>query len=161
MCVMDKLLKVIEANARLSLEEIAAIVGEGPEAVAARIDAYQANGVIRGTRTLIDWDRVGGNGVTAFIDVKVTPKKGRGFDEIAQAIALLDEVDSVKLMSGGYDLAVTVSGDSFQEVALFVARRLSPMDDVLSTATHFVLRTYKKDGALFEAEERDERQTNF
>ncbi|NLW80002.1 MAG: Lrp/AsnC family transcriptional regulator [Ruminococcaceae bacterium] len=155
---MDKLLQVLEANARLTLEEIAAMVNESAEAVAKRIDDYKREGVLRGTRTLVDWDKVGGNGVQALIDVRVSPKKGHGFDEIAEAIALLDEVDGVQLMSGGYDLSVAISGASFQEVAWFVARRLSPMDDVLSTATHFVLRTYKKDGALFGTEHRDERQ---
>lgn len=156
---MDKLLKVIENNARLTLEEIAAMVGEAPEAVAARLDTYKKNGVIRGTRALIDWDRVGGDGVRAMIDVRVSPKKGYGFDEVAEAISLLDEVDGVLLMSGGYDLAVTVHGETFQEVAMFVAQRLSPLDGVLSTATHFVLRTYKKDGALYSFEERDERES--
>lgn len=155
---MDKLLKVIEANARLSLEEMAAMVGEAPAAVAARLDEYKKAGVMRGTRTLIDWERVGGNGVQALIEVKVSPKKGYGFDEIAEAIAQLDEVDGVQLMSGGYDLTVIISGASFQEVAQFVARRLSPMDNVLSTATHFVLKTYKKDGALYGTEKRDERE---
>lgn len=161
MGAVDKLLKVIEANARLSLEEIAAMVGESPDAVAGRIDEYKSEGVLRGTRTLVDWEKVGGNGVQAFIDVRVSPQKGYGFDELAEAIAQFDEVDGVKLMSGGYDLAVSVSGDSFQEVAMFVARRLSPMDNVLSTATHFVLRTYKKDGALFSTRQRDERQTGL
>lgn len=155
---MDKLLKVIENNARLGLEEIAAIVGESPEAVAARLDTYKRDGVIRGTRTLIDWDRIGGNGVQAVIEVRVSPKKGHGFDEVAEKIARLDEVESVVLMSGGYDLSVGIAGSTFQEVALFVAKRLSPLDGVLSTATHFVLHTYKKAGALYSFEDRDERE---
>lgn len=156
---MDKLLTIMEANARLSLEEMAAMLGEAPAAVAKRIDDYQRDGVIRGTRTLIDWEQVGGNGVQALIDVRVSPKKGHGFDEIAEMISLLDEVDSVMLMSGGYDLSVSISGATFHEVAMFVARRLSPLDDVLSTATHFVLRTYKKDGALYAFENKDERES--
>lgn len=156
---MDKLLKILERNARLTLEEIAAMVGETPAEVGKRIDEYKRQGVLRGTRTLVDWEKVGGNGVQALIEVRVSPKKGRGFEEVAQTIAQLEEVDSVQLMSGGYDLSVTVSGATFQEVALFVARRLSPLDDVLSTATHFVLRNYKKDGALYGDERRDERQT--
>ena len=158
---MDRLLKILEANAQLSLEEIAAMAGEDAGEVARRIDEYRAAGVLRGTRTLVDWDKVGGNGVQALIEVRVTPKKGRGFDEIAQMISLLDEVDSVQLMSGGYDLSVLIKGATFQEVALFVSRRLAPLDDILSTATHFVLRTYKKDGALYSADERDERQTGL
>lgn len=156
---MDKLLKVLENNARLTLEEMAAMVGDAPDAVAKRLDEYKRNGAIRGTRTLIDWDRLGGNGVQAVIEVKVSPKRGYGFEEIAEMISRLEEVDSVMLMSGGYDLSVTIKGRSFQEVALFVARRLSPLDGVLSTATHFVLRTYKKDGALYSFEHFDERET--
>ncbi len=155
---MDKLLKVIENNARLTLEEMAAMVDEAPDAVAARLDEYKRTGVIRGTRTLVDWDRLGGNGVQALIEVRVSPKKGYGFEEIAEMISRLEEVDSVLLMSGGYDLCVMLKGDTFQQVALFVAKRLSPLDSVLSTATHFVLRTYKKDGALYSFEHYDERE---
>lgn len=155
---MDKLLKVIERNARLSTEEIAAVLGEDTLEVARRLDEYKAAGIIRGTRALIDWDRLGGNGVQAVIEVRVSPKKGHGFDEVAEQISRFDEVDGVLLMSGGYDLQVLISGSSFQEVAWFVARRLSPLDDVLSTATHFVLRTYKKDGAEYSFEKKDERE---
>ena len=157
---MDLLLKIMQDNASLSLEEMAAMLNEKTEAVAERIDEYRAAGVIHGTRTLIDWERVGGNGVQAMIEVRVSPKKGHGFDEVAEVISRLDEVDNVLLMSGGYDLSVTISGTTFQDVAMFVARRLSPLDGVLSTATHFVLRTYKKDGALYAFEERDERETS-
>lgn len=155
---MDKLLAVIEKNARLTLEEIAAIIGEDTEETAKRLDEYKKKGVLRGTRTLIDWEKVGGNGVQAMIEVRVSPKKDHGFDEIAEAIAQFDEVDTVTLMSGGYDLSLIIFGATFHEVANFVARRLSPMDDVLSTATHFVLRTYKKDGALYHQKKRDERE---
>lgn len=155
---MDKLLKVLEGDARLSLEEIAAMIGQDVETTAGRIEAYRKAGVLRGTRTLIDWDKVGGNGVYALIDVRVSPRKGHGFDAVAEVIAQMKEVDGVLLMSGGYDLSVTVKGMSLQEVATFVAQRLSILDDVLSTTTHFVLRTYKKDGALYGIDERDERQ---
>ena len=155
---MDKLLKVLEGDARLSLEEIAAMIGQDVENTAGRIEAYRKAGVLRGTRTLIDWDKVGGNGVYALIDVRVSPRKGHGFDAVAEVIAQMKEVDGVLLMSGGYDLSVTVKGMSLQEVATFVAQRLSILDDVLSTTTHFVLRTYKKDGALYGIDERDERQ---
>ena len=98
------------------------------------------------------------NLVEASIELHVSPRKSRGFDEIASVIASFDEVDSVLLMSGGYDLQVTVKGRSFQEIALFVAKRLSPLDDVLSTATSFVLRTYKRGGRLYQNEEADDRE---
>lgn len=155
---MDKLLMIMETNARLTLEELAAMAGTTPAAAAAQLDEYEKQGVIRGTRTLVDWEKVGGKGVQAMIEVKVSPKKDHGFDEIAEAIAMLSEVESLMLMSGGYDLSVTISGNTFQEIALFVARRLSPLDGVLSTATHFVLRTYKKDGALYGFDKIDERE---
>jgi len=158
------LLEIIENNARLSIEELAAMTGQTVPEAARELDGYKQNGIIRGTRTLIDWEQVGRpeagcrQDVQAIIEVRVSPKRGRGFDEVAQAIAQLDEVQCVLLMSGGYDLAVTVAGASFQAVALFVAQRLSPMDDVLSTATHFVLKTFKKDGALYGFKARDERE---
>ena len=98
------------------------------------------------------------NRVEAVIELNVSPKKSRGFDEIAATIAAFDEVESVLLMSGGYDLQLVIKGQTFQEIALFVAKRLSPLDDVLSTATHFVLRTYKKEGRLYQDEEIDERE---
>lgn len=158
---VSKLLQIIEANARLTLEELAAMTGESADAVAAQLDDYRQQGVIRGTRTLVDWEQVGGNGVQAFIEVRVSPKKGHGFDEVAEIIAQLDEVSDVMLMSGGYDLFVSIRGGTFQEVALFVSRRLSPLDGVLSTATHFVLHTYKKDNALYSVEQKDEREEVF
>ena len=106
----------------------------------------------------MDWEKLNADRVKAVIELRVRPKKSHGFDEIASAIACFDEVQSVLLMSGGYDLQLILTGRSFQEIALFVAKRLAPMDDVLSTATHFVLRTYKKDGVLYADEETDERE---
>ncbi|MDD3428921.1 MAG: Lrp/AsnC family transcriptional regulator [Oscillospiraceae bacterium] len=153
----DLILKVLEANGRASLEDIAAATGYTAQEVAARLDAYQKEGIINGYRAIIDYDKANVNRVQALIDVSVKPKKNHGFDEIAEMIAHLEEVDTVLLMSGGYDLSVVMSGKSFQDIALFVAKRLSPMDDVVSTATHFVLKTYKKDGHLFGGELKDER----
>ena len=135
---MEKILKILEENARISLEDIATMVESTPEEVAKQIDAYQQAHVI--------------------IELRVSPKRDCGFDEVAANIARFDEVDSVMLMSGGYDLSLVMSGKSFQDIALFVAKRLSPLDDVLSTATHFVLRTYKKDGVLYGLEPTDERE---
>ena len=123
-----------------------------------QIDAYQQAHVINGYKALIDWDKAGADRVQAIIELRVSPKRDCGFDEVAANIARFDEVDSVMLMSGGYDLSLVMSGKSFQDIALFVAKRLSPLDDVLSTATHFVLRTYKKDGVLYGLEPTDERE---
>ena len=150
---MEQLLKILEDNARLPIEDIATMLNKSPAEVAAMIDLARAQGIIKGYKTLVDWEKAGVNRVEAVIELNVSPKKSRGFDEIAATIAAFDEVESVLLMSGGYDLQL-----AFQEIALFVAKRLSPLDDVLSTATHFVLRTYKKEGRLYQDEEIDERE---
>ena len=155
---MEQLLRILETNARLPLEDIAAMLDTTPAAVAALMDEAAAKGYIHGYSALIDWERAGVNVVEAVIELHVSPRKSRGFDEVASAIAAFDEVDSVLLMSGSYDLQVIIKGHSFQEIALFVAKRLSPLDDVLSTATSFVLRTYKRGGRLFQADEIDERE---
>ena len=155
---MEELLHILEKNARLPVEDIAAMMDKTPAEVAAMMDEAAEKGYIRGYEALIDWDRAGVNLVEASIELHVSPRKSRGFDEIASVIASFDEVDSVLLMSGGYDLQVTVKGRSFQEIALFVAKRLSPLDDVLSTATSFVLRTYKRGGRMYQNEEADDRE---
>ena len=145
---MEELLHILEKNARLPVEDIAAMMDKTPAEVAAMMDEAAEKGYIRGYEALIDWERAGVNLVEASIELHVSPRKSRGFDE----------VDSVLLMSGGYDLQVTVKGRSFQEIALFVAKRLSPLDDVLSTATSFVLRTYKRGGRMYQNEEADDRE---
>ena len=155
---MEQLLKILEDNARMSVEDIAAMLNKSPAEVAAMIDLARAQGIIKGYKTLVDWEKAGVNRVEADIELNVSPKKSRGFDEIAATIASFDEVESVLLMSGGYDLQLVIKGQTFQEIAFFVAKRLSPLDDVLSTATHFVLRTYKKEGRLYQDEEIDERE---
>ena len=155
---MEELLRILEKNGRLPIEDIAAILDKTPTEVAAMLDEALEKGYIHGFEALIDWEQAGVNLVEAVIELHVSPRKSRGFDEIASVIASFDEVDSVKLMSGSYDLLVSIKGHSFQEIALFVAKRLSPLDDVLSTATSFVLRTYKRGGVLFQDEEIDERE---
>ncbi len=155
---MEKLLKILEENARITLEDIAIMIEETPEAVALEIDNLQKAHVINGYRALVDWEKAGVARVQAIIELRVTPRRDCGFDEIASTIANFEEVDSVLLMSGGYDLSLVVKGTSFQDIALFVAKRLSPIDGVLSTATHFVLKTYKKDGVLYGEDMKDERE---
>ena len=152
---MEQLLKILENNARLPVEDIATMLNKSPAEVAAMMDLARAQGIIKGYKTLVDWEKAKVNRVEAVIELNVSPKKSRGFDEIAATIAAFDEVESVLLMSGGYDLQLVIKGQTFQEIALFVAKRLSPLDDVLSTATHFVLRTYKKEGRLYQDEEID------
>lgn len=155
---MEQLLKILENNARLPVEDIAAMLGKSPAEVSAMMDLARAQGLIKGYKTLVDWEKAGVDRVEAVIELHVSPKKSRGFDEIANTIASFDEVESVLLMSGGYDLQLVIKGKTFQEIALFVAKRLSPLDDVISTATSFVLRAYKRGGRLYQAEETDERE---
>ena len=147
---MDKLLKLLDTNARRT-----ASCAEAE--VKAQIAALENSGVIRGYKALIDWDRTDREYVTAIIELRVTPKKDSGFEGIAETILRFEEVESICLMSGGYDFSIVVSGRSFKEVAMFVAKRLSTLDSVVSTATHFVLRRYKDSGVVFLGEEKDER----
>ena len=133
------------------------MLGVTPEEVAARIADYEKKGVIKGYSVILNEELADKNAVTAFIEVKVTPKADFGFDELARTIMMYDEVDSVTLMSGSFDLAVTLSGTNYKEIALFVAKRLSSIDGVISTSTHFVLKQYKEQGFFIENEAADER----
>ncbi len=154
---MDSLIKLLKGNARLSNEQLAVMLGVTLEEVAARIADYEKRGVIKGYSVILNEELADKNAVTAFIEVKVTPKADFGFDELARTIMMYDEVDSVTLMSGSFDLAVTLSGTNYKEIALFVAKRLSSIDGVISTSTHFVLKQYKEQGFFIENEAADER----
>ena len=156
---MDKLLKLLSENARLSTEQMAVMMNMTEAQVDAAIAKLEKDGIVRGYKPLIDWDKTGEELVTAIIELNVAPSKDEGFDGIAETIMSFDEVESLSLMSGGHDLMVTVNGRSFKDVAMFVAKRLSSLDGVLSTATHFVLKKYKERGVLFTEEEQDERGT--
>ena len=155
---MDRLLSLLQNNARLTNKQLAVMLGREEEDVAKAIAAYEKSGVIRGYQAVIDWDKTDSPTVFARIEIKVTPKKDFGFEEIARTIMELEEVQSVSLMSGGYDLALTVSGKTFRDIAMFVAHRLSLIDSVNSTATHFILKKYKERGVVFEEEVKDERR---
>ena len=154
---MEQLLKLIETNPTLSPKQLAVMLNRDEQQVKDMIDDCTAKGIIKGYRAIIDWEKTERAMVKALIELKVTPKKGRGFDEIAMAIASMDEVEGVTLMSGGYDLLVEIKAKSFQEIAMFVFKRLSPMDDVNETATHFVLRPYKQAGIIYQDDEEDGR----
>lgn len=153
-----KILDILASNARLSNEQIAAMTGLTPTAVAAEIDHMQAAGIIKGYKAIVDWDKTDRSVCSARIELQVAPKSGMGFEEIADTIAQFDEVETVYLMSGGYDLALTVSGRTFKDVATFVSHRLAPLDSVRSTSTHFVLRKYKERGILAAPESGDSRE---
>ena len=154
---MDKILKLLNTDARLSTEQMAVMANMSAAEVDAAIAKLEAEGVVRGYKPLIDWDKTGEEVVTAIIELSITPSKDEGFDGIAKIIMAMDEVESLSLMSGGHDLMVTVNGRTFKDVAMFVAKRLSPLPGVLGTATHFVLKKYKERGVLFTEEEKDER----
>ena len=154
---MEKLLNLLDKDARLSAEQMAVMLNLTVEEVEERIATLEKAGVVRGYKALIDWDKTQREYVTAVIDLQIAPSKDRGFDAVAETIMAFDEVESVTLMSGGHDLSVKIAGRSFRDVAMFVAKRLSPIDGVLGTATHFVLKTYKERGVLFVDEDKDER----
>ncbi|MBQ9414470.1 MAG: Lrp/AsnC family transcriptional regulator [Clostridia bacterium] len=154
---MEKLLKLLDENARLSDAQLAAMLGTTEAAVKAEIADLENRGVIRAYKAVIDWDKTDREYVTALIELHVTPKPDAGFEAIAETIMQFDEVESISLMSGGYDFSITVTARTFKDVAMFVAKRLSPLESVVSTATHFVLRRYKQNNVIFQGGDRDER----
>ena len=154
---MDELLDILRKNARTSIEDIAKMVRSTPAAVAAKIAEYEKAGTIRGYRTLVNEDHLPGDRVTAVIEVKVQPEREGGFDRIARRISGFPEVTNMHLMSGKYDLLLFVEGKNLREVARFVSERLATLDGVLSTGTHFLLKTYKEDGVLMDGERADDR----
>lgn len=152
-----ELLRLLHDNARLSVETAATLLGETPEAVAAAIERLEREKVIVRYGAVVNWDKVDPYRVLAVIDVKVTPERGVGFDAIAERIYRYPEVRAVKLMSGAYDLQVAVQGRHIREVAEFVSEKLSTLEHVNSTTTHFLLKTYKEDGFIYEDREQDQR----
>ncbi len=146
--MMDRLLQLLNDDARTEARNLAVMLGVTEEEVRRKIAEYEAQGVIRGYKPLYDYEKIDTQYVEAVIEIRVTPKKDFGFEEIARKISGYQEVDSVYLMSGGYDLHVQVVGKTFKDVALFVSHRLAPLDGVVSTATHFVLSRYKDRGVI-------------
>ena len=154
----EKILSIIEKNSRISLEDLAALLGEDLEAVTAAVMEMENDKIICGYHTFINWDKVEMQKVNALIEVRVTPQRNLGFDKIARRIYNYPEVTSVYLMSGGFDFDIFIEGKTLQEVAEFVSSKLSVMDSVLSTATHFVLKKYKDHGTIMTPEQKEERQ---
>jgi DNA-binding Lrp family transcriptional regulator len=154
---MDPLLKLIHENAALKPAQLAAMLNQPEADVAARLKAYERDGVILGYRTILNEEKIGVDIVRAVIEVKITPEREGGFDRLAERIARYDEVHSCYLMSGGYDLLVIIEGESLREVATFVSEKLATLQGVLSTATHFMLKPYKEQGVLMHAERNEER----
>ncbi len=152
-----KILNLIEKDSKLEVKDIAAMLGADEAAVAGEIAAMQADNVICGYHTMINWDETDEERVTALIEVKVTPGRGDGFDKVAERIYNFEEVTSLYLMSGGFDITVIIEGKTLKEVARFVSSKLAPMESVISTSTHFVLKKYKEHGTKLVTDKKNER----
>ncbi len=156
---MDELLALLEKkNARSSRTQMAHMLGISEDELKEKIAVLEKKNIIVGYKTIVNWDKTDREVVTALIDLRITPQRGEGFDKIAERIYKYPQVKSVYLMSGAYDLSLTIEGKSMKDVALFVAEKLAPMDSVISTTTHFVLKKYKEEGIVFEDNEKDTRQ---
>ena len=153
----EKILAIMEKNSRIDIKDLAVLLGESEVVVANEIADMEKEHIICGYHTLINWDNTSEEKVTALIEVKVTPQRGMGFDKIAERIYQYNEVNAVYLMSGAFDFAVFIEGKTMKEVALFVSSKLSTLDSVLSTSTHFVLKKYKDHGTVLVEEVQDER----
>ena len=154
----EELLRIIEKNSRMNLKELAVILGVEEIDVINELAALEAEGIICGYHTMIDWEKTSIDKVNALIEVRITPQRGQGFDNLAERIYRYAEVQSVYLISGGYDLLVSIEGKSLREVSSFVSDKLSTLDGVLSTATHFVLKKYKEHGTILTNKIEDERE---
>lgn len=154
----EALLKIIEKNSRIDLKELAIILGVEEIDVVNEMAAMEAEGIICGYHTLINWEKTSLENVSALIEVRVTPQRGQGFDNIAERIYKYPEVHAVYLISGGYDLLITLEGKSLKEIAAFVSDKLAPLDSILSTATHFILKKYKDHGTVLAKKDEDKRE---
>ena len=153
----EEILNFIEKNSRIDLKEVAVCLGMTQIDVANELAAMESEGIIFGYHTLIDWDKVTQERIHALIEVKVSPQRGKGFDEIAERIYKYPEVQSTYLISGGFDLLVFMEGKTLREISSFVSQKLSTLDSVLSTTTHFVLKKYKDHGIVLNSRNEDER----
>ena len=154
----EELLAIIEKNSRIDLKELAVLLGVQEIDVVNELSKLEEEGIICGYHTLIDWEKTSIEMVTALIEVKVTPQRGQGFDKIAERIYNYPEVKAVYLISGGYDLLVTLEEKTLKEISRFVSDKLSTLDSVLSTATHFILKTYKDHGTVLDKKHEDGRE---
>lgn len=156
---MENILNFLENDGRLTAKQLAVMTNCDEKEIVSRIKQYEDDGIILGYKALIDWDKTDREYVNAVIELKVAPQRDRGFDKIAEKIYNYPEVQSVHLMSGGYDLMLIIEGKTMKEVAYFVAYKLAPIEDVVSTATHFVLKKYKDKGVIYKNPCKDERES--
>ena len=153
----EKILSYIEKNSRVDLADLAVMLDMDETVIMNELEAMEHEGIICGYHTLINWDKAGVEKVTALIEVRVTPQRGMGFDKVAERIYNYPEVNSVYLISGGFDFMVTIEGKTLREVSQFVSEKLSPLESVLSTKTNFILKKYKDHGTVMAAPTKDER----
>lgn len=154
----EELLSIIEKNSKIGLKDLAVMLNLSEETVLNELETLEKEGVICGYHTLIDWEKTSIEKVTALIEVRVTPQRGQGFDKIAERIYNYPEVRAVYLISGGFDFLVILEEKSLREISNFVSDKLSTLDNVLSTATHFILKKYKDHGTVFAKKHEDERE---
>jgi len=158
---MEKLLELLEQDCTMTVDQMAAATGIPLEEAKAAIQQYEKDRVILGYKAIVDWDQLRRENVTALIEVNVVPQSKAGFDRIAERIYQYDEVESLYLMSGAFDLTVIISGRTLREVAQFVGERLAPIEGVTGTATHFILRKYKEKHLVFRPQDPEEREFIF
>ena len=158
---MTSILKLLEEDARYTAKELAEMTGKSEAEVREIVEKLEKDHVINGYTALIDWDRTDVETVTAFIEVKITPQRDDGFDRIAERIYQYDEVESLYLMSGAFDFAVIVEGKTLKEVSQFVSLKLAPIEGVISTATHFIMKRYKDNHIMFKSETKQEERVLF
>lgn len=154
----EKILSYIETNSRVDLHDLAIMLGTDEVTVMNELEAMEQEHIICGYHTLINWEKAGIEKVTALIEVRVTPQRGMGFDKVAERIYNYPEVDSVYLISGGFDFMVTLEGKTLRDISEFVSDKLSPLDSVLSTKTNFILKKYKDHGTVMAEQRKDERE---
>ncbi len=155
----EKILTFIEKNSRIAIKELAIFLGVSEVAVMNELEAMEAEHIICGYHTLVNWEKTGIEKVTAMIEVRVTPQRGMGFDKVAERIYNYPEVNAVFLISGGFDLLVTLEGKTLRQVSQFVTDKLSTLDSVLSTKTNFILKKYKDHGTIIADAPKDERMS--
>ncbi|HPE39047.1 MAG TPA: Lrp/AsnC family transcriptional regulator [Bacillota bacterium] len=153
-----ELLQLIEHNARLSVAEMAVMLGDSEEAVAAMLEELKSENIILGYTTMINWEKTERESVTAMIEVRVTPQRNQGFDQLAKQLYRYSQISSCYLMSGGFDFMIIIEDSTLREVASFISEKIAPLDGVVSTTTHFILKKYKSNGILFDSKPIDDRE---
>lgn len=155
----QELLQLVERNARIPLSELAVMIGEDEKDVAEELTRLHDENIILGYSAVINWDKTERESVTAMIEIRITPQRNKGFDQIAGQLFRFPQVTSCFLMSGGFDLMIIIEDSTLREVALFIAEKVAPIEGVISTSTHFILKKYKGNGIIFDAKISDDRET--